>query len=150
MKQMLRLGCAVAALRCAVARESKQAFHFETSPDRAQTGSWRVAGLPRRYFNELFPAIFERTLLIDQFQTRDGGLDWIFTGELGGFTIHADRSQIRVLQRYSDSFGFGDLAHPARDPEKMELVVAPGDIVTLSTEDLGRFDFTPEDMHAAR
>jgi O-glycosyl hydrolase len=101
------------------AAASVERFLFDVSPGNLQEGHWRVAGVPRRYFDELLPAIFERTLVIDRLQSRESGLDWIFTGGLGGFTIHADGSSVRVFQRYYDSYALGDPVHPARHPEKI-------------------------------
>jgi O-glycosyl hydrolase len=98
---------------------SKQRFRFDASPDKVQDGSWRVAGLPRRYFDELLPATFERTLVLEQLESAQGGLEWIFTGELGGFTVAATPHKVWVLQRYYDSIGLGDPAHPPRHPEKI-------------------------------
>src|SRR3974377_2549841 len=85
------------------APRSADRFRFEASPEKLEAGRWRVAGLPRRYFDELLPALFERTLVVDQFETRGAALEWIFTGELGGFTIRAEPGRLRVLQRYYDS-----------------------------------------------
>ena len=97
----------------------QELFRFDASPDKVQAGHWRVAGLPRHYFQELLPALFERTLVVDRFETRGAALEWIFTGELGGFTIRAEPGKLHVFQRYYDSFALGDPTHPARHPEKV-------------------------------
>ena len=94
-------------------------FRFDASPENLQGGHWRVPGLPRRYFQELLPATFERTLVIDQLEFKQGALEWIFTGEFGGFTIAASDKGIRVSQCYYDSFGLGDLEKPQRHPERI-------------------------------
>ena len=94
-------------------------FQFDASPENLQGGHWRVPGLPRRYFQELLPATFERTLVIDQLEFKQGALEWIFTGEFGGFTIAASDKGIHVAQRYFDSFGLGNLEKPQRHPERI-------------------------------
>jgi O-glycosyl hydrolase len=93
-------------------------FQFDASPEKLQGGHWRVPGIPRRYFPELLPATFERTLAIDQLKTKQGALEWIFTGEFGGFTLSATNRGIHVYQRYYDSFGLGNLEKPQRHPER--------------------------------
>ena len=80
---------------------------------------WRVLGSPRRYFDELLPALFERTLVVDRLETKGGGLQWIFTGEFGGFTVAADSRELRVFQRYYDSVGYGTPQPPLRHVEKI-------------------------------
>jgi O-glycosyl hydrolase len=97
---------------------SGESFHFEAAPDKLQGGHWRVAGLPRKYFAELLPALFERTLVLEEFAPSKSALEWIFTGEHGGFTIQLSRGLIRVFQRYYDSPGLADPDHPTRHPEK--------------------------------
>jgi O-glycosyl hydrolase len=94
-------------------------FRFDASPEKLQGGHGRVPGLPRRYLQELLPATFERTLAIDQLEFKQGALEWIFTGEFGGFTIAASDKGIHVSQRYYDSFGLGDLEKPQRHPERV-------------------------------
>jgi len=96
-------------------------FQFEASPEKLQSAHWRVPGLPRRYFDELLPATFERTLVIDQYEPIQGRLEWIFTGELGGFTIAASDKDLHVSQRYYDSFGLGNQEKPQRHPERITV-----------------------------
>jgi hypothetical protein len=67
--------------------------------------SWRVPGIPRKYFDEELPALFERTLELDDFKGDASKLEWIFTGPLGGFTVEAGAGRLRVYQRHYDSFG---------------------------------------------
>jgi O-glycosyl hydrolase len=94
-------------------------FQFVALPQNRQDAHWRVAGLPRKYFSELLPALFERTIVLEQFQPGKGALEWIFTGEEGGFTIQLEQGQVKLLQRYYDSYALGDLTHPTRHPEKI-------------------------------
>jgi O-glycosyl hydrolase len=94
-------------------------FRFDASPENLQGGHWRVPGIPRRYFQEFLPATFERTLVIDQLEFKQGALEWIFTGEFGGFTLAVSDKGIHVFQRYYDSFGLGSLEKPQRHPERI-------------------------------
>lgn len=71
----------------------------------------------RHYFDELLPALFERTLEIET--VGDGALEWIFTGDRGGLTISLKTGRIELVQRYYDSPAFNDIAggKPPRHPE---------------------------------
>src|ERR1039458_9912488 len=79
---------------------------------------WKVSGLPRKYFMEWLPALFERTLVIEEWKTPQSQLRWMFTGPMGGFTVEAGAGKARVLQRYDDSPALTksptvlDLRHP--------------------------------------
>ncbi len=57
------------------------------------------------FFYEFLPALFERTLIFDEFELDGGTFEWIFTGSLGGFTVSIDDSTVRVSQRFYDSHG---------------------------------------------
>ncbi len=101
------------------ASDAADTFRFEVSPEKVQSGSWRVAGLPRKYFDELLPALFERSLAIERFEPAQGALEWIFTGPSGGFTIRVEGGALRVTQRYYDSFGLRDESRRTRHPERI-------------------------------
>jgi hypothetical protein len=79
---------------------------------------WKVAGLPRQYFMGWLPALFERTLVIEEWKTPQSQLQWMFTGPMGGFTLEAGAGKVRVFQRYDDSPALAkspsvrDLRHP--------------------------------------
>jgi hypothetical protein len=64
---------------------------------------WKVTGLPRQYFLEWLPALFERTLAIEAWKTPQSQLQWIFTGPMGGFTVEAGAGKVKLSQRYDDS-----------------------------------------------
>ena len=64
---------------------------------------WKVTGLRRQYFVEWLPALFERTLAIEEWKTAQSQLQWIFTGPMGGFTVEAGAGKVRLFQRYDDS-----------------------------------------------
>ncbi|MGO9970661.1 MAG: glycoside hydrolase family 30 beta sandwich domain-containing protein [Bryobacteraceae bacterium] len=80
---------------------------------------WTVTGLPRQYFMEWLPALFERTLVIEEWKTPQSRLQWIFTGPMGGFTVEAGASKVRVFQRYDDSPALAKYSsvRDARHPE---------------------------------
>ena len=88
--------------------------------DRFQ--AWgRGAPEHRFFFTARLPALFERTLVLEQ---GEGplDLDWIFTGPRGGvtLTLSGDRAGgvARLSERYYDSPGFALLrARPQRHPE---------------------------------
>lgn len=105
----LLLSVYAAACLAAQAPQGAEQFAFQASPDRIQGPGWRVAGLPRKYFSETLPALFERTLRVENLAPGSGGsLQWIFTGEEGGFTVETDGARLRVFQRYYNSPGFRD------------------------------------------
>jgi len=77
----------------------------------------------RVYFDERLPACFRRSLIPDGPGFSGTTLDWIFTGEHGGFTVRIAPGRVRVAQRFYDSFGFNTLGdggqvEAARHPEK--------------------------------
>jgi hypothetical protein len=80
-----------------------------------------VAWAPRKYFAEWLPALFERTLAIDESDGDAPKLPWIFTGPSGGFTVKADSGKVRLAVRYYDSPGLGKVPpvpeRPGRHPE---------------------------------
>ena len=83
---------------------------------------WKVAGLPRQYFMEWLPALFERTLVIEEWKTPQSQLQWMFTGPMGGFTVEAGAGKVRVFQRYDDSPALAQLS-PVRNARHPERVV---------------------------
>jgi len=82
---------------------------------------WNVPGPPRKYFAEWLPALFERTLEIEDLSGAKAQLHWIFTGPSGGFTVEAGGGQARLAVRYYDSPGLAKVPpvapRPGRHPE---------------------------------
>jgi hypothetical protein len=82
---------------------------------------WNVPGPPRKYFSEWLPALFGRTLAIDEWKGEKSQLQWIFTGPAGGFTVEVGAGRLRLAQRYFDSPGLSKVPpvaeRPARHPE---------------------------------
>jgi len=91
------------------------AFAFPGSPNPRTR--WNIPGLPRKYFAEWLPALFERTIEIDDWQGPKSQLQWIFTGLAGGFTVEAAPGKVRLAVRYYDSPGL--TKRPGRHPESI-------------------------------
>ncbi len=101
----------------------RQGESFDLASDREKVHIWGRGREPARvYFDEFLPALFERTLILDNLDLEGGALEWIFTGERGGFTVRVEDSAVRVLQRFYDSFGLNELkggnVRASRHPEK--------------------------------
>jgi O-glycosyl hydrolase len=95
-------------------------FDFPLPP--SPRAHWNVIGLPRHYFLEWLPALFERTLIIEEWKTPQSQLQWLFTGPLGGFTVEAGAGKVRVFQRYDDSPALAKLS-PVKNARHPEAVV---------------------------
>lgn len=82
---------------------------FKLSLDDGHYNVW-LAGKTAspKFFDELLPGCFRRTLEFDALRFEiglgHGSLEWIFTGDEGGFTVELDASTLQVRQRYYDSF----------------------------------------------
>jgi O-glycosyl hydrolase len=90
---------------------------FELGADKGEFYSWGRGRDFRFFFDEFLPALFERTIVLDEF---DAGseLQWIFTGEHGGFTITIDANQVSLSQRFYDSPAFNQInKNNTRHPE---------------------------------
>ena len=94
-------------------------FRFPGAPSPRER--WNVPGPPRKYFSEWLPALFERTLAIDEWKGEKSQLHWIFTGPMGGFTVEVGAGRVRLIERYFDSPGLSKAplveARAARHPE---------------------------------
>jgi hypothetical protein len=100
---------------------------------------WDVPGPPRKYFTEWLPALFERTLAIEDWRGQKPQLRWIFTGPSGGFTVEAGGGKVRLAVRYYDSPGLSKVPpvqpHPGRHPEGLweeSLVEYGGDLKAIT------------------
>ena len=87
------------------ASAAAQSFEFDAATARVPVWG-RGLELSRFYFDEWLPALFERKVEIDRADLQGGALEWIFTGDRGGFTAHVEAGGARLAQRYYDSFGF--------------------------------------------
>jgi len=105
-------------------------FEFPGAP--SPRTRWNVPGSPRKYFAEWLPALFERTLQIEDWSSGKAQLRWIFTGPSGGFTVEAGGGNVRLAVRYCDSPGLSKVPpvqpRGARHPEGLweESVVEYG------------------------
>lgn len=90
--------------------ENSQLVHsFQIGFEEKETYVWgRGNELPRIYFAEFLPSFFERILFIEDMDLNNNSMEWIFTGNYGGFTVSVDQSTVRVVQRYYDSFGLNE------------------------------------------
>jgi len=96
-----------------------ETFEFPGAP--SPRTRWNVPGAPRRYFAEWLPALFERTLEIENWSGEKPQLRWVFTGPSGGFTVEAGGGKARLAVRYYDSPGLSKVPpvepRPGRHPE---------------------------------
>lgn len=99
---------------------ARQAFEIGTRQAAVWGGGDRIA---RIYPAEWLPAIFKRTLEIETLS--GSGLEWIFTGPRGGFTVSLGEGSVTLAQRYYDSYALGELKDgkpvAARHPERRWL-----------------------------
>ena len=79
---------------------------FELGKEEGYLKTWghRRGAYFREFFDEFLPALFERTLALDQLELKDGRLEWLFTGENGGFTVSIGPDDVTFCQRHWDSF----------------------------------------------
>jgi O-glycosyl hydrolase len=90
---------------------------FELGEDKGEFYSWGRGRDFRFFFDEFLPALFERTIVLDEFDAGNE-LQWIFTGEHGGFTVTIDPNQVSLSQRFYDSAAFNQInKNNARHPE---------------------------------
>jgi len=90
---------------------------FELGGGKGEFRAWGRGRDLRVFFSGFLPALFERTVVPDEFEP-GSELQWIFTGERGGFTVTIDCNQVSLYQRFYDSFGFNQVKKSkARHPE---------------------------------
>ncbi len=112
-----------------------EAVPFELNQSKGKLSAWGGRGY-RWFFPELLPAVFERTLRLEK-SAPDCAFEWIFTGERGGVTVVVKDGEVRLRQRYYDSFGFRELEKdiPTRHPEsyfKDDKALVAGEFRTLA------------------
>jgi hypothetical protein len=102
--------CLIAAIAAMASggglRAGDREFRFDSSVARVQLWGVPVPQFRRVFWGEELPALFDRALVLESADLAGGTLNWIFTGNCGGFTIEVTSDQLRVTQRYYDSFGF--------------------------------------------
>jgi len=96
------------------------AIPFQLGGDAPGYAVWGgfEGGPLRTYPDDLLPAVFERTLTLEKLDLAGGRIEWVFTGERGGFTVSADGAKVTLVQRFYDSPAFNLQAEkPARHGE---------------------------------
>ncbi|QHS50515.1 hypothetical protein [Edaphobacter sp. 12200R-103] len=118
------LGCACfataqEAIRLPEAKAStgSSVQRFEFASDGPKGPGWtRPDQIARVYIRESLPALFQRTIRLDDDMPSTGKLSWIFTGPRAGLTVELTKSGVRLYERYYDSTG---LAETGSYPEKI-------------------------------
>ncbi len=121
--------CLVAGARATAQTTSDastaQNFQFVSDGPAAQV--WGKADdIPRVFFPERLPAFFSKTIRLDAGIPHGVKLNWIFTGRDGGFTVEIGDTQLRVYQRFYDSYGLNDshTTNPERIVSESSIPVA--------------------------
>lgn len=120
---------------------SPAAQQFAFVSDGPPAPGWsRSDEIPRVYFHQSLPALFSRTIQLDDAIPQRGKLSWIFTGPHAGFTIELTPTKVRLVQRYYDSFGLysGQGNYPdktVRDDER-QFTGAPRTLTVISDSHL--------------
>jgi len=79
---------------------------FQFASDGSVGPGWsRPDEIARKYFHDELPALFARTLVLDDETPQHAELRWIFTGPHAGFTVELGAHKVRIVERYYDSFG---------------------------------------------
>jgi O-glycosyl hydrolase len=90
---------------------------FELGEGKGEFNAWGRGRDLRIFFHEFLPALFERTIVIDEFDPSTELL-WIFTGPQGGLTVTIKGGEVSLHQRYYDSFSFNHINKTnARHPQ---------------------------------
>jgi O-glycosyl hydrolase len=110
---------AVALPAAAPASAQGVAFHFVS--DGPPGSGWDHGNrIARFYFPEWLPAFFTRAIVLDGDLARNDTLSWIFTGPHAGFTVQLGAHQVRLQQRYYDSWSLFSDAQPSTGyPQKI-------------------------------
>jgi O-glycosyl hydrolase len=87
-----------------------EGISFELGAGSGRFDAWGRGRDTRWFFPEFLPALFERKLVLENANVAGGQLEWIFTGERGGFTVRIDTVEIGLLQQFYDSPGFNTVA----------------------------------------
>ncbi|MCC7498944.1 MAG: hypothetical protein IT160_15280 [Bryobacterales bacterium] len=118
MKALARL-VAVSILIAPSMGAAETPFQFSAAGGREDVWGRPRGLVPRVFFGEWLPSLFSRTLLLANGVTDGSKLEWIFTGDEGGFTVTITPGRVKLAQRYYDSFGLSSAKPPtARFPEK--------------------------------
>ncbi|MBN2130334.1 MAG: hypothetical protein JW741_12600 [Sedimentisphaerales bacterium] len=98
--------------------ESARATRFRLGSGTGRFHAWGRGEDTRFFFSGFLPALFERTLVLDDLKLGGGRLEWIFTGDRGGFTVTVDDEEVGLCQQFYDSPGFNAVSGEApRHPQ---------------------------------
>lgn len=106
---------------------SGDSHEFKIGQNMVVKRDGRGGAAARFYPADPLPAVFQRTLVIDEWPSGNKGLgvQWIFTGPEGGFTVSITESSVRLTQRYYNSYGLNELigrdVKPGHFPERKWL-----------------------------
>lgn len=70
-----------------------------------RTGWGKYSFNERKYFHQVLPGLFKRTIVMDSIGG-DRGIKWIFTGPNEGFYLIAKGNQLKFYRQYYNSLGF--------------------------------------------
>jgi O-glycosyl hydrolase len=88
---------------------------FEFVSDAPPGQGWGLGDrIARFYAKEDLPAFFSRTIVLNGDVPRNDKLSWIFTGPHAGFTVAISSQEVRVFQRYYDSYGLYGAGQPSQ------------------------------------
>ncbi len=94
-----------------------ETIEFELGAGKGEFQSWGRGRDLRVFFDEFLPALFERTIVLEDIDP-NSRLLWTFTGSHGGFTITVGRKQVGLYQSFYDSFAFNKInKQVGRHPE---------------------------------
>ncbi|MDE1176757.1 MAG: glycoside hydrolase family 30 beta sandwich domain-containing protein [Edaphobacter sp.] len=115
-----------------------QSFDF-VSDGPTGAGWSRPDEIARRYFDDPLPALFERTLMLDETVPRLATLRWIFTGPHAGVTVELTGSKLRLIERYYDSEGLSGGTYPDKTVKEVErqFVGTPRTMKVVANAHLG-------------
>src|SRR5262245_12555940 len=83
---------------------TQTADHFEFVADGPAGPGWTRPNEPaRKYFHEMLPALFSRTIAIEDDLPQSAALRWIFTGPRAGLTVELSEGNLKLSERWYDS-----------------------------------------------
>ncbi|UCG47666.1 MAG: hypothetical protein JSU94_19550 [Phycisphaerales bacterium] len=91
------------------APDKARSTSFELGEGKGEFRAWGRGRDMRMFFGEFLPAVFERTLVLEELAP-GASLEWIFTGEMGGFTVSVGPNDVAVYQRFYDSPAFESIS----------------------------------------
>jgi O-glycosyl hydrolase len=104
---------------------------------------------PGKFFNGLLPALFIRSLQLNELNLQDGKLLWILTGPDGGITLTITDNTVKINSKYYDSYGhneqYNDTIIFGRHPVSVfteSIITYSGNLSTITIEKSHDLTFT--------